>query len=258
MTLTAGRPASRERRSPRPPGMFWLVAAGYVLHVGVRIALSWGRHSPVFLPDEAGYLVAGRWLAGGPGMDLTGQTFYQAGYSLLFTPVYWFTHSPATVYRTVLVLNAVVGALAFPLGRAFLVRCGLGRHESVLLAWAAAFLPAVTLYSTTAMTDAVLPVLVLGWLLALDRFVRTGGRAWGVASGLLAAYMYATHMRGMIILAVHCAVVAALFVLRRAPRVAAGWLRREDAGKACDEDAGAVRDEGAGAARGKGAGWRPA
>ncbi|MEV4253055.1 hypothetical protein AB0J52_07775 [Spirillospora sp. NPDC049652] len=214
MTLTAEQPVARRLRASRPSRLFWLLAAGYVVHVAVRLAMSWGRTTPVYVPDESGYLVAGRWLAGGAGMDLTGQTFYQAGYSLLFAPVYLVVHDPATVYRLVLGINAVVGALAFPLGRALLLRCGMKPREALVLACAAAFLPVATLYSRTVMTDAVLPVLALGWLLALDRFVRDGRAGQGVVASLLAAYMYSMHMRGMVVLAMHWLVLVSLPVLR--------------------------------------------
>lgn len=229
MTLTAERPVLRNLRSlrslrvPRPSRLFWLVAAGYAVHVVARLTISWGHTTPVYIPDENGYLVAGRWLAGGPGMDLTGQTLYQAGYSLLFAPVYLVVHDPATVYRVVLGVNALVGALAFPLGRTLLLRLGMETREAFVLACAAAFLPVATLYSATAMTDAVLPVLVLGWLLALDRFVRDGRARWGAVAGLLAAYMYATHIRGLIVLAVHCLALVSLPVLRRTRMQRAGW-----------------------------------
>ncbi|MEV5568477.1 hypothetical protein AB0L06_00385 [Spirillospora sp. NPDC052269] len=230
MTLTAEHPVPRSLRVPRPSRLFWLLAAGYALHVVARLAMSWGRSTPMYIPDETGYLVAGRWLAGGPGMDLTGQTLYQAGYSLLFAPVYLVVHDPATVYRAVLGVNALIGALAFPLGRALLLRCGLAAREALVLACAAAFLPVATLYSGTVMTDAVLPVLVLGWLLALDRFVRDGRARWGAVAGLLAAFMYSMHMRGMIVLAVHCLALASLPVLRRTPRCALARRWRGESG----------------------------
>jgi hypothetical protein len=40
------------------------------------------------IPDEEGYLLGARLLAGGAIGDFSGQRFYQPGYSLLISPAY--------------------------------------------------------------------------------------------------------------------------------------------------------------------------
>ncbi|GAA2421184.1 hypothetical protein GCM10010191_35720 [Actinomadura vinacea] len=214
----------RQRALPAPPPasraislLPWFLAAGWGSQAAIRLLLWWGRKNPLVLPDEAGYLLAARWLTGGPAADLSGFTFYKGGYSLLLTPAYLISDDPSVVYQLVRVTNALLGALVFPLGYLLLMRLGLRRLHACPLAWAAALLPACTLYNGLALVDAVLPVLVLGWLLLLDRFVRDGHPLACGGASLLAAYASAGHMRGLIVIAVHSIVLAAYASWRGTP-----------------------------------------
>jgi hypothetical protein len=190
-----------------------LLVAGWAAQVCVRLLLAWGRDVPLIYPDEAGYLIAARGLTGGPGADLSGHSFYQGGYPLLIAVARLAGDDQGAVYRAVVGINAAVGALVFPLGYLVLLRFGLRRRQAVAVAWAAALLPAATLYGGQAMTDAVLPAVVLGWLVALDAFLRRGGQAPAVYASLAAAYAYATHLRGTVVLAVHVVVLAFVLVI---------------------------------------------
>ncbi|WP_131739736.1 hypothetical protein [Actinomadura roseirufa] len=196
----------------RPRALPWLIAAGVLAQVAVRLWFARARTSPVANPDETGYLLAARWLAGGHGGDMSFNTFYQAGYPLLLTPVYWLTHDPVTVYTAVMVINAAVGAALFPLGYLAARRLGLGRRAALPLAWGAALLPATTFFGAFALTDAVLPTVVLGWLLALDRFARTGRARHAVAASLVVSYAAVVHTRGAVLLAVHAAALGSLVI----------------------------------------------
>ncbi|MFD0686773.1 hypothetical protein [Actinomadura fibrosa] len=206
-SVPPARSAPVPRRSAALP---WLLVAGTVAQVCVRLWFARARTGPVANPDETGYLVAARWLAGGPGGDLSGNTFYQGGYPLLLSPAYWFAHDPAAVYTTVMVINAVLGAALFPLGYAAARRLGLARRSALPLAWGSALLPATTFFGAFALADAVLPTLVLGWLLALDRFARHGRAADAALASLAAAFAATVHSRGTVLLAVHTAALAAV------------------------------------------------
>ncbi|GAA2267093.1 hypothetical protein GCM10010402_23530 [Actinomadura luteofluorescens] len=222
----------RRQAPPTPPGpsrrfpraLPWLLAAGVLAQAAVRLWFSWARTAPAANPDETGYLLAARLLAGGPGGDLSGNTFYQGGYPLLLTPAFWFSHDPATVYTTVMAINAVLGAALFPLGYAAARRFGLARRHALPLAFAAALLPATTFFGAFALADAVLPTLVLAWLLALDRFVRNGRAGDAALASLAASCAAAVHTRGTVLLAVHAAalLVMALTGRRRIRAALAG------------------------------------
>ncbi|GGV04691.1 hypothetical protein GCM10010182_23870 [Actinomadura cremea] len=213
---SASPPDGRPRRAvPR------LLVLGLLAQVSVRMWFARGRTGPAANPDETGYLLAARHLAGGPGGDLSGNTFYQGGYPLLLTPASWISDDPATVYTIVMLINAVAGAALFPLGYAAARRFGLAPRAALPVSFGAALLPASTFFGAFALADALLPALVLGWLLALDRFARRGRLPDAVLASLVAAYASAVHTRGTVLLAVHLAALAALIalaVLRRGPR----------------------------------------
>jgi hypothetical protein len=213
MSLTLER--SRTSVAPKRNLILGLLFVGWLAQVLIRFWLARHQVGPVANPDEAGYLVAARRLAGGPGADLSGHTFYQGGYPLLLTPIFWLTSDPTTAYRLVMLVNALVGALAFPLAHLGLRRLGVANP---MLAWVAALLPAVVIFGRFALADAILPVIVLAWLLALDQFLRTRTRGSAAIASLTACFAYTVHARGSVILAVH--VLTLILLVRKAPRPA--------------------------------------
>ena len=183
-----------------------LLVAGWLVQAGLRAWLSQAQMVPLATPDESAYLIAARVLAGGVPANFSYSTLYPAGYPLLITPVYWFTHDPATVYRAVLLgINAPISALVMPLGYVACRRLGLERPTAFGVAMVAALLPAALFYSQYAMTDAIYPVLVLAWLLAVHSWLTArsiGGQYCAAAgSALLAGYSYAVHSRGAVMIA---------------------------------------------------------
>ena len=127
---------------------------------------------PLATPDESAYLIAARVLAGGVPANFSYSTLYPAGYPLLIAPVYWFTHDPVTVYHAVLLgINAPISALIMPLGYVACLRLGLDRPWAFGVGMVAALVPAALFYSQYAMTDAIYPVLVAAWLLAVHSWL---------------------------------------------------------------------------------------
>jgi hypothetical protein len=208
------------RRSARRWGL--LLVAGFLVQAGLRAWFGRMQVVPLANPDESAYLIAARVLTGGPGADLTDSTLYQGGYSLLITPVYWFTHNPVTVYRAVLMINAAFSALLMPLAYVAGRRLGLGRPSAYGAAALTATLPAGFFYSQYAMTDAIFPVIVLAWLLAVHSWLAAsslrGRYAAAVGSALLAGYAYAVHVRGLVMVAGYVLVGAVIAWRRLAPR----------------------------------------
>src|SRR4029450_5456249 len=87
-------------------------------------------------------------------------------------PVYWFVQDSMTVYKGVLLVNAVVNSLTLPLAYLASRRVfALPRLLSVATATAVATIPAVVFYGEFAMTDSVLPTLLLAWILSLHAVV---------------------------------------------------------------------------------------
>ena len=215
------------RRSARRWGL--LLMAGWLVQAGLRAWFSRIQVVPLANPDESAYLIAARVLTGGPGADLTDSTLYQGGYSLLITPVYWFTHNPVGVYRAVLMINAAVSALLMPLAYVAGRRLGLGRPAAYGVAMVVALLPAGFFYSEYAMTDAIFPVIVVAWLLTVHSWLTAtslrGRYAAAVGSALLVGYAYAVHVRGLVMVAGYVLLGVVIAWRRLAPRwtaVAAG------------------------------------
>lgn len=199
------------------------IAAGLCVQVAVRLLLVHGRTGPLALPDEGGYLLDARLLSGGLPSDLSGWPLYRAGYALLITPVYLFTHDPHTIYRAVLTENAILNALVFP------VTYLLARHvfdlstrSALALGFGTALLPGVVFYGEWALSDAVLVLVVTGWLLLLGLWLRSASGRRGTAAGLgamvLAAYADSVHSRGAVVVAVCGAVLLVAFWRRWAAR----------------------------------------
>jgi hypothetical protein len=200
-----GRSDKAGSRESRPWGR-WLLL-GWLAQVAIRLWLSRDQTIPVATPDETGYLFAARVLAGGPDADISYSTVYRGGYALLLVPAYWVTEDPATVYRLAIIGNALAGAILLPLAYALLRRLSFTPGWSYGLAHVTALLPAGVFYTQFVLTDAVLPVVLLGWLLLLHAWLCGEGPParigwYGVAASLLAAYASTMHSRGIVVLAV--------------------------------------------------------
>lgn len=198
-----------------------VVAAGYALHVALRLALAVGRYGPVVFADETGYLVNARLVAGGTAGQMDGSMFYRGGYPLLVAPAYLLTGDPHRSYLLILGLNALMSSAVFPLLYYLLTRsCRVGRGPALAAGFLAAFYPPLVLNALLAQSETALYVLTLLGCVALSRFVAARRRghvwAWGVASALVAGYLYTTHGRTAPLVAV---IVAGL--------VAAGLARRD-------------------------------
>ncbi len=199
-----------------------LLVVGWLVQAGLRAWLSRMQTVPLSTPDEEAYLIAARVLAGGAPANFSYSTLYPAGYPVLIAPVYWFTHNPVTVYRAVLMINAAISAAVLPLAYLAGRRLRLDRPMAYGVATVAALLPAALFYSEFAMTDAIYPVLVLGWLLAVHSWLTAssvrGRYAAAAGSALLAGYAEAVHSRGLVIVVVYVMLGAVIAWRRLAPR----------------------------------------
>jgi hypothetical protein len=200
-----------------------LLVAGWLVQAGLRAWLSRAQMVPLATPDEPAYLIAARVFAGGVPANFSYSTLYPAGYPLLITPVFWFTSNPVSTYHAVLLgINAPISALIMPLGYLACRRLGLERPMAFGVAMVAALLPAASFYSQYAMTDAIYPVLVLAWLLAVHSWLTArsvrGQYAAAIGSALLAGYAYAVHYRGAVMVAGYMLVGALVAWRRLVPR----------------------------------------
>ncbi|MBX6766956.1 MAG: hypothetical protein IRY90_07370, partial [Actinomadura rubrobrunea] len=230
---TAAPPVVQSPVRPAPPrtgraarrllrGWGLLLLLGWLGQVAVRLWLASRQTMPVATPDETGYLFAARVLTGGPDADLSWSTIYRGGYPLLLLPAFWLADEPVTVYRLAIGINALVSAGMLPLAFVLLRRLRLSRRVAYALAHATALLPAVVFYAEFVLTDAVLPVVLLGWLLLAHSWLTADSSPrrttlYGAGAGLLAAYAYTAHTRGIILVLVHAGLVGCAVLCRWRP-----------------------------------------
>ncbi|GAA0572500.1 hypothetical protein [Actinomadura livida] len=219
-------PAAPGTAPARPGRRRWalLFGLGWLAQVAVRLWLGAEQTVPVATPDESGYLFAARVLTGGPDADMSSGTVYRGGYPLLLLPALLAGDGPVAVYRGALVVNALVSALMLPLGYLLLRRLGVRRRWSYVFAHVTAVLPCVLFYSEFVLTDAILPVILVGWLLLVHRWLNAPPPAdrgssvrlhlAGTGASLLVAYAYACHSRGAILLVAHVGLLAAALACR--------------------------------------------
>lgn len=217
-------PASRRRgRQVQGPPWWLLLLLGWLGQAALRFWLASGQTMPVATPDETGYLLAARVLTGGPDADLSPSTVYRGGYPLLLTPAFWLADNPETVYRLAIAVNALVGATVVLLVYQVLRRLALSRRWSYAVAHVTALLPATVFYTQYVLTDAVLPAVLLCWLLLLHSWLLGDAgpkrsASAGIGAGLAAAYADAVHVRGTVVVTVCAAIFLLAAVFRWRPR----------------------------------------
>src|SRR5262245_15372900 len=87
---------------------------GSVLLLALHVVLVRDIHGPSVVPDEAGYLGNARWLSGtSPTWIMAETPYYGFGYALFIAPLFRVIHDPETLYRAVLVVNALLATSLF-------------------------------------------------------------------------------------------------------------------------------------------------
>lgn len=177
----------------------------------MSMVLSRDVTGPVFYEDELGYLANARYLAGTRAVpDLAPMGYYYPGYSLVISPLYLLPIGPATVHRAMLILNALLGSLQFLLGYILLRRVfSVEMRVAMWAALGAALYPGVLLIQNYLFADNLFRVVLIACAIAAGLFVKKASLRRGAVLGLLAAFAFAVHPRGLGVVLV----TAALFIL---------------------------------------------
>nr|MBA2626212.1 hypothetical protein [Acidimicrobiia bacterium] len=214
-TIDARTGDPTEAEVPPPPARRrWsaIVALAVVGVVGLRLALSLPLHGPRVFPDETGYLLTARWLAGeGATPDLGPSPFYHPGLSLLLAPFLRVAHDPTAAYRVALAVNALCWGAAFLLLRQVLgvVFAPLDRRATAA-ALVACLYPAAVVTSTLAWSESLLALVFLAFLLGAAHLARRPAPGAAAAFAALAAVTYLVHPRSIGLLLLAAALLVAL------------------------------------------------
>ena len=197
-----------------------LLVAGWVAGVLWRLWLGHPIVTPIGHADEDSYLNAARAIGGGPpGFSSETPLFHRVGYPMFISPAFSLGLSFADAYRLVHLLNAVANA-AVILPAYFVARrmLRLGRWPALVGAFVAATLPATVFWSLVAMTDSIIGVAFLSWVLAVHWWLTAPQRKLAaVTAGLMTGVLYMIHVRGTVIALVFVA-LALWAVIRRQSR----------------------------------------
>jgi hypothetical protein len=192
---------------------------GLVAAVSVAVATVrwWVAHERVVFhltPDEPGQLAIARFLGGGTVWHMFDHSTRNPGYAALISPVHWFTDDPATIMRSALAVNALLGGVAVALLCVLAHRLtDLSPRWCVAAAALVSLLPGVLFVTDFAWAESLVTVTFLGTLVALLRFVDAPSFARGTVAVLVAGAAHATHDR-MVPLVVVTTVVAWVLVAR--------------------------------------------
>jgi 4-amino-4-deoxy-L-arabinose transferase-like glycosyltransferase len=203
-----------------------ILALGWLAGVLWRLWLGNPITHPIAHTDEDSYMNAARAIAGGPeGFSSETPLFRRIGYPLLVSPAFLFGLDFATSYKIVHVVNALISALTLPLAYLLGRRMfGMTPWIALAAAFAAATIPAGVFWSLVGMTDSIMAPLMLGWFLAIHRWLGdTARKGAAVTAGLVTGVLYTVHIRGTILLVVYLAFLAFL-VFRRLAGVRAAAL----------------------------------
>lgn len=186
------RPTARLTPSPAIVGA-GVVVALFAFHLWLSSSMD-----AALLSDGQAYLANARWLGGAGDEMWMGRTgFYHAGYSLLLAPLFAASDDPATVFRGVLVVNAVLATASFLVYWALAARLGLTRWRALAAGLVAALYPAVLLQASIEWSDNLYHLVFALLLLALHRLLTHGSVLSGAAVGAAGAYLYAVHPRAL-------------------------------------------------------------
>jgi hypothetical protein len=197
-----------------------LLLVGTAALLALRVGLSLVRTGPLIVADEVGYLTNARLLAGGIAGQMSTAPFSRGGYSILLAPLLALDGNPATSYRLVLILNALLAASLGPLLYLLLTRCfHIAPRAAVWPVLAAAAYPSVTIYTQVALSENLLIPLFVLWLLCFGGLLdaQTGRQrfVWGAATAVCAVALWAAHGRMSVVLALTALAFVVLAIARR-------------------------------------------
>lgn len=176
--------------------------------------------NPVLSFDSTGYLATARWLAGVEPVPKQLGAYTAFGYSLPLTLPYLIVDDATTVYRSAVVLNALLGAaLVLPLRMLVSELLFLAPRPALVAAVAGSIYAGVALQVGQVWPEIALAVALACWTLFLARHTSSPGARETLSLAGLALILFALHHRMIVVLLV---TVVAILVSRAPGRLRLG------------------------------------
>ncbi len=210
-----------------PVQQWWQTTALFIVVVGVRLSFALQNRVPSLAHDEHAQIAIARYVGGQGRWNMADYATWQPGLGILAAPLAAFFSDPSAMYRSVLVVNCLLG------GGGALVLAALGRRmlrpSLVTHGWVCftagliALSPGSVRSSALAWAD---PAVFLTFALTLYGLIRFGAvdgeRRWAFTAVAIATVGYLFHARMLPVLAI--ATVAAVAIAWRRRRVLAAQL----------------------------------
>jgi len=181
--------------------LWYVVALSTITSIVLAVSIFF-IHGPTTRPDELGYLLNGRVLAGHEETPLPGvRSFYQAGYSLVTAVGALFGASIDVQFRVSLFLN-----MFFVLLTGLALYAFMTRHFSISTRWAAlvaaaiSVAPSVAAYSLFAYAESLSRFLIAVVVLLVFELAASPTVSKMIATGAVAAFLPVVHGRFVLLL----------------------------------------------------------
>ena len=204
----------------RTLGSRLVVCLPYVALVLIHALLGWQMQLPLLFPDELGYLGHAQYLAGVADIpDLRGTLFYHFGYSLFLIPAFWLFLDPVSIYKAVMIINAVLSSLLyFPLYYLLQTFFELPKKICVIIAVASCLYPAFVLQSNLAWAEnAFIPFYAL-LITTFSAFLHKQSYWAAAVFGCTVGFLYTIHARALPVVPIAVVYLGVLVWLQVLPR----------------------------------------
>ena len=182
----------------------------------LRLVLGLAGFAPHIFPDEIGYIAAARGLATEPAFAVGPAPYYFPLYSMVISPAFALGLDQSAAFASVMVLNALLGgATAFAVYLAARRILGASAGPAAWAALVVGLFPGQSLLTVSIWAENLLPLAIIGWLLAVHWFLErsTIRRAGLVVLAALACYW--THPRSVVVIAVTAGIGFVIAVRQR-------------------------------------------
>lgn len=192
----------------------------YILFViAILIMRLWNisdLNGPILFDDEIGYWSHAANLAGLSWTEVV-HSWYSYGYSILLMPLFWITHNMKILYRIAIVLNALMGAVAFALGKAIIQEIDEQCDEitSMVISFTAVCYSAYIFQSNIAWSETFVYTWFMLIVWSAIKFFKRRTRVNTILFTVECSFLYIIHNRCIVIFIAYAIVLCYMVIKRK-------------------------------------------